>query len=82
MYRTLTDEERALWTARLTKAETTYDLLMTGKLAEEFIDQNGEKVRYTKANASGLAKYIAAITALLNPALAAANTPRPLRFVF
>lgn len=82
MFRTLTEEERVLWTARLTKAETTYDLLMNGKLAEEFIDQNGEKVRYTKANAAGLQTYINSIHALLNPALAAAQVKRPLRFVF
>lgn len=82
MYRTLTDEERTLWTARLTRAEAAYDNLMTGKLAEEFIDQNGEKVRYTKTNAALLAKYIATISALLNPALAAANVQRPLRFLF
>lgn len=82
MYRTLTPEERALWEARLTKAETTYDLLVTGKLAEEFIDQNGEKVRYTKTNIGDLSRYIKSITDLLNPAPAAAAAPRPLRFLF
>lgn len=82
MIRILTDAERTLWEARRTKAEATYDALMTGKLAEEFIDQNGEKVRYTKTNAKDLARYIAEITALLNPQQARANAPRPMRFMF
>ncbi len=82
MYRTLTPEERLLWEGRLTKAEAAYDALMTGLLAEEFIDQNGEKVRYTKTNIAKLESYIKAIAALLDPALAAANVKRPLRFVF
>ncbi len=82
MYRTLTTEERALWESRLLKAETTYDLIANGKLPEEFIDQNGEKVRYTKTNLRDLAAYIKSIRDLLQPALAAAQAPRPLRFVF
>lgn len=82
MYRTLTDAERAVWQARLTKAEATYDALTNGTLVEEFIDQNGEKVRYTKTNAEDLAAYIASIVSLLNPALRAQQAPRPLRFLF
>lgn len=82
MDRTLTAEERELWKGRLLKAEQAYDDLMNGTLAEEFIDQNGERVRYTKTDGTKLQRYIKSIRDLLNPAAARAAAPRPLGFYF
>jgi hypothetical protein len=42
----------------LVDAEASYHALMTGKSVREYVDQNGEKVSYTVANAGLLALYI------------------------
>lgn len=55
----LTTEERALLTARLADAEAQYHLVLTGQTARVFVDQNGERIEYTSANAARLAAYIA-----------------------
>lgn len=78
----LTPEETIMWQDRLTKAEQAYHDIATGNKPEEFVDQNGEKVRYTKATLSGLDSYIAKIKALLNPAAVLAARPRPIGFLF
>lgn len=43
---------------RLTNAEAAYDALVTGKAVRRFVDQNGEQVEYTPANAPRLLAYI------------------------
>lgn len=60
-----------------------YHLLQTGQAAVEFQDQNGERVRYTAANAARLLNYIGVLAGALgvpNPFAAKANAP--LRFHF
>lgn len=43
---------------RLDAAEAAYDRLMTGKAVRVLVDQNGERVEFTPANAARLAAYI------------------------
>ena len=54
----LTAEERALLETRLTDAEAQLHLVLTGQSARVFVDQNGERIEYTAANASRLLSYI------------------------
>lgn len=54
----LTTEERALLTTRLTEAEAAYHSVMMGGAVRVFVDQNGERIEYTAANASRLLSYI------------------------
>ena len=44
--------------ARLDAAEAAYDKLMSGKAVRVLVDQNGERIEFTPANASRLAAYI------------------------
>ena len=39
-------------------AEAAYHKLMIGESARVFVDQNGERIEYTPANATRLAAYI------------------------
>ncbi len=78
----LTPVERTLYEARLTRAETAYDALVTGTQVRRTIDQNGESVEYTAANIGRLASYIRALREALNPMLAMRNAPRPIGFTF
>lgn len=55
----LSPTERAVLQGRLTDAETQYHLVVTGQTAKVFVDQNGERIEYSTANASRLAAYIA-----------------------
>lgn len=48
---------------RLVEAEAAYHRLMIGGQVVEIVDQNGEKGRYSMANASRLWQYILALRA-------------------
>jgi len=61
----LTSEQRATLTARKTAAETAYHNLMVGGAPRVVVDQNGERVEYTPANASRLKAYIQELENLL-----------------
>ncbi len=52
-----TEELKAL----LADAETQYHELMLGRSARVYVDQNGERVEYTSANAPRLKAYIAGL---------------------
>lgn len=78
----LTDAEKAAIKARITKLEAAYDAILSGTSIEEFVDQNGEKVRYGKANISGLLKHINELRAMIDCGFARAYRPRPMGFVF
>ena len=62
---TLTEEQKTLYTQRLTEAETAYHELRLGKQARVFVDQNGERVEFAVANASRLQAYIMELKGLL-----------------
>lgn len=61
----LTSAERAVYTTRLADAEAQYHLVLTGQAARVFVDQNGERIEYTSANAARLGAYIAELKRLL-----------------
>lgn len=44
--------------AKLKQAKDAYHELMTGTSVRVFVDQNGERVEYTAANAARLSSYI------------------------
>ena len=52
----------------LVEAEAAYHKLMTGTMASVFVDQNGERIEYTQANANRLAAYIAELKRRIGPA--------------
>ena len=54
----LTPEETAAYQKRLAEAEDSYHLLRMGQSARTFVDQNGERVEFTVANAARLSAYI------------------------
>lgn len=73
-----TVEQMRVW---LVEAENAYHALQTGTSIVEAQDSNGERARYTAANASKLWQYIL----WLREQLAGTNTPaarRPLRPIF
>jgi hypothetical protein len=77
-----TPEERTLYTTWLVEARQAYHNLITGTKARVFVDQNGERIEYDRATASGLAAWIATIENALDAGLAAYRRARPLRFTF
>lgn len=76
------EEKRLIWRRRLLDAEEKRHLIKTGTNVEQFIDQNGESVKYNKANIADLESYIAELEGLLDPSLAASRVRQPLRYVF
>lgn len=51
----------------LAEAKTALHKLLTGRQAAEFRDQNGEMVRYTRANLAELRRYITELEARVSP---------------
>jgi hypothetical protein len=78
----LSPAERLIYQGRLDEALSAKHLLLTGKALEQFVDQNGEQVRYTKMTLDGLLTYIKELEDILNPCVAAYNRPRPIGFLF
>lgn len=68
-----------LW---LAEAQNAYHTLMMGGSAIVVVDQNGERVEYSRANALSLSKYIAMLQAQINSLLGVAVTGGPLRPLF
>lgn len=46
---------------KLAEAEAEYHALLTGNKARVVVDQNGERVEFTAANAARLGQYIEAL---------------------
>ena len=61
----LSAEERATLEARLSDAEAQLHLVLTGQSARVFVDQNGERIEYTAANANRLQTYIMSLKSQL-----------------
>ncbi|MGH8074294.1 MAG: gpW family head-tail joining protein [Lysobacter sp.] len=68
--------------AWLVEAQSAYHSVMIGGGVTVVVDQNGERVEYSRANALGLAKYIATLQAQINSLLGVAVTGGPLRPLF
>ncbi len=62
---TLTDAERADYTAKLQQAEASYHSLMLGQGVREYTDQNGERIAYTASSRRDLLNYINYLRSLL-----------------
>jgi len=69
------DEIRAL----LADAKDAYHKLMIGKSARVFVDQNGERIEYTAANAYRLSAYIRSLQQQLAACTGGTQTGRPMR---
>jgi hypothetical protein len=78
----LTDAERLVLQGRLDDANSKYHLLMTGKMARVFVDQNGERVEFTATTKGALYAYITSLQAQLAPCGLEYTGPRPLGFIF
>lgn len=62
---TLTPDERAVLTQRLTEAQAAFHTLSIGGAARVIVDQNGERVEFTAANKGNLSNYILSLKAQL-----------------
>tara|TARA_Y100000034_G_C6838695_1_gene379237 strand:- start:472 stop:678 length:207 start_codon:yes stop_codon:yes gene_type:complete len=62
---------------RLTEAEVEYHALITGTKPRVVVDQNGERVEFTAANAGRLRQYIESLKAQLS-----SNRTGPMRVYF
>lgn len=71
---------RQILEVRLAGAEAAYHELMTGEAVRTTVDQNGERVEFTRASASRLQAYITALREALKPATERAH--RPIGFTF
>lgn len=78
----LTPGEKAVINAKIARLEAIYESLLTGTAVKKFVDQNGEQVEYTAANASGLLTYINSLRAMVDCAFARQYRPRPMGFIF
>jgi hypothetical protein len=70
-------EKRIPLTKRLAEAEVAYHELVVGTSARVFVDQSGERIEYTPANAPRLAAYIADLKRQLGT-----SSLGPMRFWF
>lgn len=78
----MTDEERLIYIRQLREAQNKRHALILGEAVEQFVDQNGEQVKYTKANIAKLEEYIEELEGILNPSLKRNRTRRPIQFTF
>ncbi|QFS86614.1 MULTISPECIES: gpW family head-tail joining protein [Marinobacter] len=62
---------------RLAEAESEYHALITGNKPRVVVDQNGERVEFTAANAGRLRQYIESLRAQLS-----STTRGPMRVYF
>lgn len=79
---TLTPAEIAAIRARITKLEGQYDDILSGRAIKRFVDQNGEQIEYTAANAEKLLAFINSLKAMIDGCFARRYRPRPIGFVF
>lgn len=73
---------RTILQTRLVAAENAYHELMTGDAVRITVDQNGERVEFTRGTASRLELYINALREALNTNPANSGRPRPIGFTF
>jgi hypothetical protein len=78
----LTQAEITAIKARIVKFEAAYDDIISGKAIKRFVDQNGEQVEYTAANAAKLLAFINELKAMIDSTFARRYKPRPIGFVF
>lgn len=79
---TLTPTEIAAIKVRIAKLETAYDDILSGRAVKRFVDQNGEQVEYTTANAARLLAFINELKSMIDCSFKRRYKPRPVGFVF
>lgn len=67
---------------QLDSAREAYHNLVTGRMARVVVDQNGERVEFTPANATRLHAYIQALEAECRAANNGGRTRGPFGFIF
>ncbi len=83
MTKAVTPEEIAALRAKIAEAEAAYHDVVMGVSVFMFIDQNGERVAYNKANAPSLYTYIQQLKADLPDCDPGRPVyPKPLKFWF
>lgn len=82
MSQVLTPTEIAAIRVRITKLESQYDDLLSGKAIRRFVDQNGEQVEYTAANVSRLLAFINELKAMVDCNFKRTYKARPIGFLF
>jgi hypothetical protein len=78
----LTPAEKSALKIRIAKLEIAYEDIISGRAVKRFVDQNGEQVEYTTANASSLLAYIQTLKAKVDCGFAKRFRPRPIGFLF
>lgn len=78
----LTAEEKTAIKVRIVKLEAAYDAIMSGTGIKRFVDQNGEQVEYTTANAGNLLSLINRLKSMVDCSFARSYKPRPIGFLF
>jgi hypothetical protein len=77
----LTPDQQVLLTQQLADATLAYHKLMTGRLASTVVDQNGERVTFTAADADKLKAYIDDLKSQLG-LVDKSTMPTAFRFIF
>jgi hypothetical protein len=72
----LTAEERVIYTARLSEAETALHQLMLGQTTRVYVDQNGERIEFNLNSKDSLRAYIMELKVALGISL---NITGPLK---
>lgn len=67
---------------QLDSAREAYHNLITGRMARVVVDQNGERVEFTPANATRLQAYIQTLEAECRAAASGGRTRGPFGFFF
>lgn len=80
----MTPEECDALRQRLLRAEQAYEDLVTGKSVRVLVDQSGERVEFSPANANKLAMYIEQLRSQLatHCGIGRTSVQGPLRFLF
>jgi hypothetical protein len=66
----------------LAEAQSAYHTAMTGGQILVVVDQNGERIEYSRTNTASLVRYMAWLQAEINKLMGVAVTGGPLRMVF
>jgi N-formylglutamate amidohydrolase len=61
----------------LAQAELEYHNLMTGLKPRVYVDQNGERIEYTPANAGRLRQYITELKGIMDSSIRSTGPLRP-----
>ncbi|AGH31459.1 hypothetical protein LOKG_00022 [Loktanella phage pCB2051-A] len=80
----MTKDECIALKARIDRLDKAYEDLVTGNSARVLVDQNGERIEFTSANAPRLSTYIHGLKSTYGSSceLQPAASSGPMRFMF